>query len=101
MSFAVPKSLELTWILRVFQDYVVLYFGSAMYKIARLLVIAMISIHLFACAFYRVKKESAENPEDVDAFYESRNVNPTVCSLSCRKFLVETEESWLNCPLLV
>ncbi len=65
--------------LRVISDYVVLNFGSSVYKIARLLVIAILSIHLFACAFFRVKKESALSPEDVDSFYESRNVDPTVC----------------------
>jgi hypothetical protein len=69
--------------LRILQDYVVLYFGSSMYKIARLLVIAMISVYLFACAFYRVKKESADSPEDVESFYESRNVLSTVCIFSC------------------
>jgi hypothetical protein len=69
--------------LRIIQDYVVLYFGSSIYKIARLLAVAMISVHLFACAFYRVKRESAVSPEDVDSFYESRNVRSTVCSLSC------------------
>jgi hypothetical protein len=67
--------------LRVLQDYVVLYFGSSIYKIARLLVIAMISVHLFACAFFRVKKESAYSPEDVEDFYLSKNVNSTVSSL--------------------
>jgi len=38
----------------------------------------MISIHFFACAFYRVKKESALSPDDVDAFYQSKNVDETV-----------------------
>ncbi len=69
--------------LRILQDYVVLNFGSSVYKIARLLVIAMLSVHLFACAFYRVKKDCANSQEDVDLFYQSRNVNPTVCSLDC------------------
>jgi hypothetical protein len=64
---------------RLFSDYVVLYFGSSVYKIARLLLIAMLSVHFFACAFYRVKNDTALSPEDVDSFYESRNVNPTVC----------------------
>jgi hypothetical protein len=59
-------------------DYFVLHFGSSIFKIARLLIIAMISVHLFACAFYRVKKDSANSPEDVDLFYESRNVKSTV-----------------------
>ena len=81
----------LIWVLRILQDYVVLYFGSSVYKIARLLVIAMISVHLFACAFYRVKKESADNPEDVDSFYESRNVLSTVCCI-----IVTLYTNWLN-----
>ena len=68
---------------RIVQDYVVLYFGSAIFKIARLLVIAMLSVHIFACAFYRVKKDSANSPEDVESFYQSKNVDPTVYGFNC------------------
>jgi hypothetical protein len=62
----------------LFKDYSVLYFGSSVFKILRLLIIALFSIHFFACAFYRVKYESAINPADVEAFYVSRNVDPSV-----------------------
>jgi hypothetical protein len=55
----------------------VLYFGSAVFKIARLLFVAMSCVHVFACVFYRVKKESA-SVEDVNQFFISRNVDPTV-----------------------
>ncbi len=56
------------------EDYGVIYLGSAVFKIARLLVVAMFSVHLFACIFFRVKIYSAPAVEDVAAFYTSRNV---------------------------
>ena len=59
---------------RVVEDYGVIYLGSAVFKIARLLFIAMFSVHIFACIFFRVKVVSAFAPEDVTAFYTSRNV---------------------------
>ncbi len=51
-----------------------IYLGSPVFKIARLLFIAMFSVHLFACIFFRVKIAAATAPEDVAAFYTSRNV---------------------------
>ena len=63
------------------EDYAVLFFGSAIFKIFRLLIIALLSVHLFACAYFRVKKESAFNPDDVISFYISRDVDPTVLLL--------------------
>ncbi len=51
-----------------------IYLGSAVFKIARLLFIALFSVHLFACLFFRVKILSAATPEDVAAFYSSKNV---------------------------
>jgi hypothetical protein len=59
---------------RVVEDYGVIYLGSAIFKIARLLFIAMFSVHIFACVFFRVKIASAVTPEDVTAFYTSRHV---------------------------
>jgi hypothetical protein len=56
----------------------VLYFGPAIFKISRLLVIAMSCVHIFACVFFRVKKDSAESVDVVDQFYSSRNVDPNV-----------------------
>lgn len=54
-----------------------LKFGSAVFKIARLLVIACFSVHIFACIFFRVKKESAA-PDAVQDFYLARGVDPAV-----------------------
>ncbi len=56
------------------EDYGVIYLGSAAFKIARLLSVAMVSVHLFACIFFRVKVVSAATEEDVAAFYTSRNI---------------------------
>ncbi len=59
---------------RVVEDYGVIYLGSAVFKIARLLFIAMFSVHMFACIFYRIKIVSAYAAEDVTLFYTSKNV---------------------------
>jgi hypothetical protein len=56
----------------------VISFGSAIFKTFRLLFIAMLSVHIFSCAFYRVKKESAVSQDDVDNFYLVRNTQSTV-----------------------
>ncbi len=77
MTCCHDKSLLLTTF-RAIEDYAILLFGSAAYKITRLLFVALLCVHLFACAFFRVKKESAISPEDVDSFYESKNVSPAV-----------------------
>jgi hypothetical protein len=37
----------------------------------------MLSVHLFACVFFRVKKETSSE-EDMDNFYLARNVVSTV-----------------------
>ncbi len=55
-----------------------LYFGSAIFKIARLLLIAMMCVHFFSCIYYRVKKETTPNPDDVEAFYQSKYVDQDV-----------------------
>ncbi len=75
----------------VIEDYSVLYFGPAIFKVARLLVIAMLCVHLFACIFYRVKKESSP-PEEVAAFYSSKYVDENVCERNWSSFVVS-----LNC----
>jgi hypothetical protein len=59
---------------RAVEDYGMIYLGSPIFKIARLLFIAMFSVHLFACIFFRVKVASASAPEDVTTFYTSKNV---------------------------
>ena len=56
----------------------VLYFGSSMFKIARLLFVALLSVHFFASAFYRVKNECSKSQDDIDIFYISRGVDPKV-----------------------
>ncbi len=60
------------------EDIAVVYLGSAVFKIFRLMFIALFCVHLFACLFYWVKVESANNPEDIVVFYTSRNANPDV-----------------------
>ena len=42
----------------MFEDYAVVFFGSSLFKIVRLFVVAAFSIHFFACLFYRVKVAS-------------------------------------------
>jgi hypothetical protein len=69
---------DVGWWGRVLEGYVVLYFGSATFKVVRLLFIAVLCVHLFACLFYRVKKDGAESQEDIDHFYYSHSINPTV-----------------------
>ena len=63
---------------RVIEDYAVVYFGSALFKIGRLLVIATFSVHIFACVYFRVKIAYAYSPDDVTNFYTSKNIDPNV-----------------------
>ena len=65
-------------ICRAFEDYAVLYCGPNLFKVTCLLYIAGMSVHFFACIFYRVKQESADSPADVTYFYTSRDVDPNV-----------------------
>ena len=62
---------------RIIEDYAVLFFGSSIFKIGRLLFVALLSVHLFACAFFRVKRDTSSQ-EEVDNFYLSRNVDSMV-----------------------
>ena len=71
---------------RAVEDYGMIYLGSPVFKIARLLFIAMFSVHLFACIFFRVKVASAPTPEDVTAFYTSKNVAENVSTNHQRRF---------------
>ncbi len=73
---------------RIVEDYGVIYLGSAVFKIARLLFIAMFSVHLFACIFFRVKVASALSPDDVSAFYASKNVAEDVRMISRMSILI-------------
>jgi len=43
---------------RIIEDHAVVYFGAALFKIVRLLVVATLTVHLIACIFYRVKVAS-------------------------------------------
>ena len=63
---------------RQLEDYAVIYFGAALFKILRLLSVGTFSVHMFACVFFRVKIASATNPEDVVDFYQSKNVEDAV-----------------------
>ena len=55
-----------------------MYLGSFVFKITRLLVIAVSSVHIFACLFHKVKEVSAASPDDVVSFYTSRDVDEKV-----------------------
>ncbi len=63
---------------RVAQDYMVLVLGHPVFSILRLLLFTVMMVHLFACLFYRIKKDSAASEEDVNAFYKFFRVDPTV-----------------------
>ena len=65
------------WCLRVVEDYAVLLFGSATFKIARLVSSAVLLVHIFACGFYRVKAESAGR-EALEDFFATRGVSAQV-----------------------
>ena len=56
---------------RVLEDYAVVYMGASIFKITRLLVVAVSSVHVFACLFYKV-----HDPTRI-----STNARPTVLSL--------------------
>jgi hypothetical protein len=67
---------------RLVEDYAVVFFGSAIFKIGRLLIIAAFSVHLFACIFFRVKINSAASEAEVVDFYVSRNIDANVSTVS-------------------
>ncbi len=74
---------------RAAEDYAVVYFGSSIFKISRLLVIAVSSVHFFACAFYKVKEVSAASLDEVASFYASRNIDENVRCLLFPRFFAE------------
>ena len=59
---------------RMVEDYAVVFFGSAAFKMLRIFVVAAFSVHLFACIFYRVK-DNNQDRDSVAVFYESREAN--------------------------
>ena len=63
---------------RSVEDYSIIIFGPAFFKVLRLLIIAMMGVHYGACIFFRVKLETAQNEHDVIEFYSSRQVGPEV-----------------------
>ncbi len=68
---------------RTIEDYAVVYLGSFLFKVARLVIIAMFTVHFAACIFYRVKMNSAETVEDVDSFYASHHIRDDVSAFGC------------------
>ncbi len=40
---------------RAAEDYAVVYLGASIFKITRLLLVAVSSVHFFACIFFKVK----------------------------------------------
>ena len=77
-SFCICSLLGISGVCRLVEDYIVVYLGSFVFKITRLLVIAVSSVHIFACLFYKVKEVSAASPDDVLSFYTSRDVGEKV-----------------------
>jgi hypothetical protein len=69
------------------EDYAVVHFGYALYKIFRLLFLAIICVHFFACIFFAVKAGSATSAEEVTAFYIAKNVEEDVSIInnSCQQ----------------
>ena len=63
---------------RAIEDYAVVYFGSAIFKIARLTLVGTVSVHFCSCVFYSVKQNYAVSPDDVVSFYTSRGIDPGV-----------------------
>ena len=63
---------------RIVEDYAILYFGPAFFKITRLLVVVGLSVHFFTCIFYRVKIVSADDSDEVTSFYVTHDVDPSV-----------------------
>ena len=77
-GFCICSLLGISGVCRLVEDYIVVYLGSFVFKITRLLVIAVSSVHIFACLFYKVKEVSAASPDDVVSFYTSRDVGEKV-----------------------
>ena len=74
------------------EDYMVLVLGHPVFAILRLLLFVMISVHLFACIFYRIKKDGAASEDDVIAFYKYFRVDSTVsCTLQVVTMLSITD----------
>ncbi len=68
---------------RTIEDYAVVYLGSALFKIFRLVIIAMYTVHFGACIFFRVKMNSAASPEDISSFYAENNIQDDVSDVLC------------------
>ena len=79
-SFLLILSTEFRMDIRTIEDYAVVYIGSALFKITRLLIIATFTVHLFACIFFHVKVNYAASPADVTSFYTSRGIDANVSS---------------------
>ena len=63
-------------------------------------VIAVSSVHFFACIFYKVKQISADTPEEVAAFYTTRGIDEDVspfCSIPAHSFVGRAAHS----PILI
>ena len=73
-------AVSLTFSCRAVEDYVVVYIGSAVFKILRLLTVATFWVHLFACMFFRVKVMSAATDDSVADFYTARGIEVDVSS---------------------
>ncbi len=59
------------------QDYVLIRCGSVFFKIFRLLAIALLLVHIFACIYWKAKTSSSTF-EDVEEFLVARDIAPDV-----------------------
>ncbi len=50
---------------RTAEDYAVVYFGASIFKVTRLLVVAISSVHFFACAFFKVSDSYPHSPQNL------------------------------------
>mmetsp|Transcript_30422 Transcript_30422/g.80896 ORF Transcript_30422/g.80896 Transcript_30422/m.80896 type:complete len:577 (-) Transcript_30422:1098-2828(-) len=59
----------------IIHDYVVIYVGAMAFKIARLLVVASMLVHLYACIFWRLKLDYSSEQDRAD-FLDAKGVDP-------------------------
>ena len=57
------------------------YLGSALFKVFRLVIIAMFTVHFGAFIFFRVKMNSAASADDVSSFYAENFIRHDVSAM--------------------
>ncbi len=76
---------------RTIEDYAVVYLGSILFKITRLVIVAMFTVHFGACIFFRVKMNSADSAEDVSSFYAENHIRDNVGAADCLHDVLYTD----------